>query len=186
MKLEDFWKWVDKSGECWLWTGTTSEGYGRVRHGPKKLLAHRVAYELTKGPIPKGMEVCHSCDNPTCVNPAHLWLGTHRDNMRDAHQKGRIKAPGERPGFPRKSPQVRQLRLKMPAAQKSIFPRKPMRPIRGPEKHISEHKLNWMLASEIRQRYTAGQMGCRRLAREYGVTTTTIMNIVNGKTWRMG
>jgi len=74
---------------CFLWTGTTTGGYGRVRRGKRTHYAHRVAYELLVGPIPEGMCVLHRCDTPPCVNPAHLFLGTIADNNQDMVQKGR-------------------------------------------------------------------------------------------------
>lgn len=75
---------------CWLWGGSTTEGgYGRFRYNGKSCRAHRVAWELTNGPIPTGMEVMHSCDNPPCVNPRHLSLGTVKDNAEDRCRKGR-------------------------------------------------------------------------------------------------
>lgn len=78
---------------CWLWTATTTkQGYG-VIGGHRNRLAHRVVYELTRGPIPNGMYVCHTCDVPGCVNPAHLWLGTNSDNQLDASAKGRKNSP---------------------------------------------------------------------------------------------
>jgi hypothetical protein len=75
---------------CLEWTGTTVRGgYGQVRVGRKMVYAHRVAFERSKGEIPEGMFVCHSCDNPPCCNPDHLFLGTHQENMSDKVAKGR-------------------------------------------------------------------------------------------------
>ncbi len=87
-----FWAKVDKTGECWLWTGRRDkDGYGRFRPNGKSCDrgAHRVSFVLHGGTIPDGAFVCHSCDNPPCVNPAHLWLGTAQDNSDDMVSKGR-------------------------------------------------------------------------------------------------
>jgi hypothetical protein len=94
---ERFWGRVNKTEACWLWTGhlNVSNGYGQVswseRYGRSKpVYAHRMAWELTHGPIPAGQSVLHHCDVPACVNPAHLFLGSQRTNMEDAARKGRL------------------------------------------------------------------------------------------------
>lgn len=77
-------------GACLIWTGTRDvRGYGRIRIGGKWLRAHRVAFELLRGPIPEGMVLMHSCDTPACINIAHLSVGTQGDNIRDCDAKGR-------------------------------------------------------------------------------------------------
>lgn len=91
-----FWPKVDKTdghgpaGDCWIWTASTDiYGYGIVGVGGRNKGAHRASWEIHNGPIPEGLKVLHHCDNPPCVRPNHLFLGTQKDNMDDMNAKGR-------------------------------------------------------------------------------------------------
>ena len=84
-----FFRCVDKSDGCWIWTGPTYKGYGRVWVKGKTIRAHRASWMLANGEIPNGLLVLHKCDNASCVNPSHLYLGTHQDNMRDKVERDR-------------------------------------------------------------------------------------------------
>lgn len=85
-----FWEKVNFLGDCWEWTGATTEwGYGKLRYGGHDLSAHRCSYEYAFGRLPNDLWVLHKCDNPPCVNPAHLFLGTPKDNTQDMYRKGR-------------------------------------------------------------------------------------------------
>jgi hypothetical protein len=93
-QIERFWDKVGKGteGECWLWLGGVSDrGYGRLRLGDKTYSATRVAYYLDTGEDPGRLHICHTCDNPQCVNPNHLWAGDAVDNQMDCNEKGRRK-----------------------------------------------------------------------------------------------
>lgn len=160
---ERLWARVTKqSGDdgCWIFNGGNVKGYGMIREPGKSgrhRRAHRVAYELTYGPITDGLLVCHRCDNPPCVNPRHLFLGTATDNQRDASAKGRT-AKGDRNGS-RLHPDTRA---------------------RGERQHLA--KLTSEQVVDIRR--LAGEVSQRELARRFGVTRQAIKAVVRRDTWR--
>lgn len=91
----DFFTDKSKKDGCWVWTGHLSEtGYGKIRYNGVQWKAHRASYVAFVGEIPEGLFVCHACDNPKCVRPDHLWLGTAKDNVRDMLDKGRGQKAG--------------------------------------------------------------------------------------------
>jgi hypothetical protein len=97
---ERFWAKVQRGepDDCWIWTAATKRGYGHFKYGHfkvdgKMVKAHRFSYALAHGPILDGLHVLHRCDNPPCVNPAHLFPGTNADNIRDKEAKGRGNQP---------------------------------------------------------------------------------------------
>ena len=92
---------INQNTDCWEWTaGVNNLGYGMIRDGKRMRSAHRVSYEEHVGKIPPGMCVCHTCDNPKCINPKHLWLGTRKQNTQDMIDKKRHRIFGWVPGGP--------------------------------------------------------------------------------------
>jgi hypothetical protein len=162
-----FWSKVDRSpghgphGDCWAWTAFRDrQGYGRIKLGGKRglsALAHRVSLQLSGVEVPSNLDVLHSCDNTSCVNPTHLRVGTHAENMRDASARGRA-AIGVRNGRHTKP-------------ERTVIPRG--------EQHGCA-RLTWEIVREIR---ASGETNAA-LARRLGVGPTAISKVRLGQTWR--
>lgn len=213
----DGWFWSRVEAEpntgCLLWMGMRHVGnYGRVRLNGRLELAHRVAYQLVVGPIPAGLNVLHRCDNPPCCNPAHLFVGTQLDNVRDRDLKGR-QAHGERSGAARlTAEQVRAIRERYArepvgahalAREYGVHPsvisclvsgktwRREGPPVQSVvskracgERH-GMAKLRVADVEEIRRRYALGGITQAALGREFGVSQPTVGEIVRGEKWRI-
>lgn len=117
-----FWAKVKKTDSCWLWTGASdSNGYGAIKTAKGMSIASRVSFELNVRCIPEGQCVLHQCDNPKCVRPEHLFLGTVGDNNRDRHRKGRTRAgSGERHGMSKLSDSAVQIIRISPLSTKEL------------------------------------------------------------------
>jgi len=171
--VASFWSRVTKTEGCWLWQGApTASGYGQLKCraiSSVPLLAHRVSWELASDrEVPTGLHVLHNCpggDNPLCVNPAHLWLGTTQDNSKDRDAKGRV-ARGDRNG-------ARTCR------ERNSFVRNGGSGLRGEEHPMA--LLSDREARAIRKAYLRG-VSRVKLAREYNVHVSTIRSIGKGRT----
>lgn len=166
---ERFWECVNRDGPhgCWVWTAWRDRhGYGHIFRGGHRhagsVRAHRFSWELHYGAIPNGLHVLHHCDNPPCVRPDHLWLGTQRDNNEDRHNKGRSRG-GSRPVV-------------------TWQQQHPERILRGVQ--IATAKLTDARVLEMRRRYAAGGVSYKTLARENGISKATCAEILTGKIWR--
>lgn len=165
---------VQKTDTCWLWLGKLDkDGYGRLRVDGLHVKAHRYAYELQNGDIPDGMLVCHKCDNPQCVNPDHLFLGTCADNIADRNAKGRT-ASGDS-NASRKYPGIRKLGKRHWWAKGQ--PHHPQGTKNGRSK-LSESDV-----LEIRRLWDEGEYTKVALGKQFGVSDVIILKVIRRQLW---
>lgn len=152
---------------CWLWTGAlTHNGYPAFYYQHRMVRAHRFSYEAHHGPIPAGLMVLHTCDTPACVNPAHLFLGTHDDNMQDRQQKGRT-ASGNANG----------MRTRPDRNAAKLYPDRLARGQRANKSHLTDADVR-----EIRRLHAAGHTQTE-LAARFDVSQNMISRIVLHRNW---
>lgn len=187
-----FWSKVDRRGpeECWEWKcGRGDFGYGAFSIKHRNRGAHRVAWVLSNGPIPRGMWVCHSCDNPPCCNPAHLFLGTHQDNEDDKTAKGR--RPTGDAHYSRTNPERlargdrngrRLYPERYPTGDRHPYRLRPETVPRG-ERH-GRAKLTEQDVTSIREMYSSRPRPTQKdIAARFGISISTVSDIVNRKRW---
>jgi hypothetical protein len=203
-----FWTFVVKTDACWLWVGAVDEdctGYkrGKFRFRGKTCNTGKVIWIFTFGDPPKGLEVCHTCDNGLCVRPHHLFLGTHEENMQDCGRKGR--QPGNRgllfgtkhPLHKLTSEEVTEIRRLQEQPQKQLAEiygvsvatiqdiqsgrtwNQDKHGVVLPKPLGIRRKLNKEDADSIRVSEEAGQV----LAKRYGISTTLVSQIKNNQAW---
>lgn len=200
--IELFWNKVDKKSddECWEWLGTKPGGaYGAITIERVSYKAHRVSWVLHNGEIPEGLLVCHTCDNPGCVNPTHLFLGTQKDNLEDMDKKGRRKYYNNEthPLCKLTDEEVREIRklyedttmthedlgIKFGVTRSYIHEVLAGKKRKTGEEIAYKRKtiLTGQQAKEIREKYNKLHIPMYKIAPEYGVSLGTIFNIIHNR-----
>ena len=202
-----FWSKVDKldQHECWYWKASIDiNGYGQFLVNKGQLgnktttmaKAHRVAWMLTHGDIPKGMYLCHTCDMPSCVNPTHLFLGTQKDNMQDCvakkrHGYGTVGLPLVYTVEKRKrifeayknGTRIEDITDRFGISRSHLLRLLKQSKIPLRDQHVNNRKLTSIQVQQIRELYAIGNISQYELAARFKVTPTNIGCIILGKSW---
>lgn len=161
-----------EQNDCWNWlAGKVRDGYGFFSVNGNLHKAHRVSWVIYRGDIPEGMSVLHHCDNRACINPNHLYLGTHQDNMRDMVRRGRSLSGDKNPSH--LHPDRRARGLAITKNRKNTV-----------GERNANSKLTWDSVREIRALYGSGNITQVQLSKKYNVAQTVISKIVIGQAWK--
>jgi HNH endonuclease len=175
---------ISESG-CWEWTGSNNGvGYGQVRINGKNFYAHRISAIMTYGEIPEGKEVCHKCDNPSCVNPDHLFYGTRHDNVQDMMSKKRHGSQKEGANYWKRGEDhwTRVHPERLATGTKNGRYTHPEKVQHGED--VGTAKLTWEQVRKIRHEYFDEHVKIRELAKKYHVVYGNISFIIRGLTWK--
>jgi HNH endonuclease len=164
-----FWSCVEigRNTDCWPWSaGSDKDGYGKTYYNSRSMRAHRVSWETHCGDIPEGMLICHKCDNPKCVNPAHLFVGTPRDNTRDMIMKGRRVLSH---GYPGIGSHLKRWRKEHPGAFSGC---------NGPNAKLTDADVG-----EIRRLLASRDTSKGQIGRLFGISRTHVTRIERFEAW---